>query len=96
MRQTRGLYACEHTHSCSGQRGLFACDHTHSCSGQAGEELGTHRIEPRVLPVQRSPQGDAHMALTALFLEKAWNVTPRDTDRPGSGGSTQPEILPSA
>ena len=56
----------------------------------------THRMEPRVLPVQRSPQGDKHMALTALFLEKAWKVTPRVTEHPGSAASTQPETFPSA
>ena len=57
---------------------------------------GTHRIEPRELPVQSSPQGDAHMALTALFLENAWKVTPRDTDCPGSAASAKAETLPSA
>ena len=53
-------------------------------------------MEPRVLPVQRSPQGDAHMALTALFFENAWKVTPRDTDNPGCAANTQPDTLPSA
>ena len=53
-------------------------------------------MEPRVLPVHRSPQGDRHMALTALFLEKAWKVTPRVTEHPGSSASTQPETFPSA
>ena len=53
-------------------------------------------MEPRVLPVHRSPQGDRHMALTALFLEKAWKVTPRDTEHPGSAAKTQPDTFPSA
>ncbi len=61
-----------------------------------GTESGMHRMEPRVLPVHRSPQGERHMALTALFLEKAWKVTPRNTEHPGSAASTQPDTFPSA
>lgn len=53
-------------------------------------------MDPRVLPVQRSPHGDAHTALTALFFENAWKMTPRDTDMPGSAGSAKPETFPSA
>jgi hypothetical protein len=36
------------------------------------------------------------MALTALFFENAWNMTLRAAGRPGSGGSTNPDTLPSA